>query len=129
MIPLALTAALAVASSAASLACKKTEEPVSREAGVSASGSPQAYDADAAAKEAADRRNRRTRLNQESCTIAAKHINVLHGRHETDPKGTLVLSQCLNSGNLAWYGCIMEAKTTEAISECNRTLLIVTSPR
>lgn len=123
MSSLALVAGVATLALAANPGCKRAEEPVSRDAGASAN------DPDAAAKEAADKRNRRTRLNQESCTIAAKHINVMHGRTETDPKGTLVLSQCLNSGNLAWYGCVMEAKTKEEISECNRTLLIVTGQR
>jgi hypothetical protein len=61
----------------------------------------------------------RTKLPHESCEAASKHANLVFGRAETDPKGTVMLSRCLQLGNLAWYSCVMEADAPAKISACS----------
>jgi hypothetical protein len=59
-----------------------------------------------------------------------KHINVVHGRKETDPGktetdslGLDLLSRCLAWGSLAWYRCEMAAKTAIETKDCTTRLL------
>lgn len=110
--------AIAMCGAAAALgSCsKKHEEPVSR---------PEAYvpsppPADASVDDAAVLRQWRKPLNSEGCETASKHANLVFGRGETDPKGAILLSRCLQLGNLAWYDCVMAAKAPAEISACSR---------
>ncbi|MBI5536231.1 MAG: hypothetical protein HY898_26145 [Deltaproteobacteria bacterium] len=103
------------------VACsKKHEEPESRP-GAHAPSS--AWAMDAGKEDGRVLKQWNTKLPHESCEDAAKHANLVFGRGETDPKGTVLLSRCLQLGNLAWYSCVMEANAPAQISACSNRYL------
>jgi hypothetical protein len=55
----------------------------------------------------------RQKLDPELCPKAGEQINKLSGRAPTDPKAINLVSLCLQTGNVAWYKCLLSA-TTEA---------------
>jgi hypothetical protein len=70
-----------------------------------------------------ERRDLRIRIGNEDCESAAKRVNRLHNRGETDLKGIEILSVCLKSGNLAWYRCVLDAPSADEVDGCSRRLL------
>ena len=99
------------------LSCsKKHEEPTSRPEAYQPSPMP----SDAGREDAAVLRRWRTHINNEACETAAKHANLVYGRGETDPKGAILLSRCLQLGNLAWYDCVMQATAPAQVSACSK---------
>ena len=65
-----------------------------------------------------------TRLDHELCETAAKRVNKLNGRPETDPAAINLLSTCLKYGNNAWYKCVLEAPNPAAIDACSKRWLV-----
>ena len=92
--------------------------------GPTASGSvPPASTYNDPAMDDAQRRDFHLRVGHEACEEGAKRINELEGISPTDPKGMRFVSACLRHGNIAWYKCILEAKTRPDAGTCNRRFL------
>jgi hypothetical protein len=69
-------------------------------------------------------RDARIRIDNTTCEAAAKQINVIYGRPETDPKAISLLSSCLRYGNVAWQLCIAAAKLPADVESCSHRLLV-----
>ena len=65
------------------------------------------------------------RINHELCEAASKRLNTLAGKPETDPnsKALYQLSLCLQVGNVAWYKCVLDAPSTDALEVCSKRFL------
>lgn len=63
------------------------------------------------------------KVGHEACEEGAKRINELEGLASTDPKGIRVIGACLQHGNVAWYKCVIQAKTRLEAGTCNRRFL------
>jgi hypothetical protein len=70
-----------------------------------------------------ERRDLRIRIAHEDCERAAKRINVLHNRPETDIKGIDIISICLKNGNMAWYRCVVDAPAADEADRCGQRYL------
>lgn len=93
---------------------------------VAAAASPASASASAPAASALTREEQRdlgARIPSELCEQAAKRVNVVAGRPETDKKGIEVLTRCLRLGNVAWYRCIVDASTPEDVRRCHSRFL------
>jgi hypothetical protein len=71
----------------------------------------------------AQRRDFHMKVGHEACEEGAKRINELEGIAPTDPKGMRFIGACLRRGNVAWYKCLLEAKTRLEAGTCNRRFL------
>jgi hypothetical protein len=70
-----------------------------------------------------ERRDLKIRIGNEDCEKAAKRINTLHNRPETDIKGIEILSLCLKAGNMAWYRCVLDASGPDDADTCAKRFL------
>ena len=70
-----------------------------------------------------ERRDVKIRIGSDDCERAAKRINALHNRPETDVKGIEILSLCLKAGNMAWYRCVLDAPGADDADACAKRLL------
>jgi hypothetical protein len=99
----------------------KVPEPVPSDSASAASASNDpAPPTSVKAKEAHERR---IGLQPDLCNEAAKRFNELNGRDPFDKKAMTVITLCLKHGNLAWYRCVLEAKTVDDAKSCNQRLL------
>lgn len=73
---------------------------------------------------AEERRDIRTRLDSTQCEAAAKHENAVRNLAQTDPRGIDLLASCLKRGNVAWFGCVLDANTVPGIQRCSLRLLL-----
>ena len=73
-------------------------------------------------------RDFRMHIAHEQCEDGAKLYNTLQGLSPTDPKGTMIVSVCLRAGNLAWYKCMLSAKTKDDGQTCTRRFLNLDNP-
>ena len=71
-----------------------------------------------------ERRDLGVRLQPDLCQEAAKKVNLVSGRPETDKKGVEVLTRCLRLGNVAWYRCLVSADTPANVQLCHTRLLL-----
>lgn len=65
----------------------------------------------------------RQKLDPELCPKAGEQINKLGGRAPTDPKALNIVSLCLQTGNVAWYKCVLSATSEAEGTSCNARLL------
>jgi len=65
----------------------------------------------------------RIRIAADLCPKAGEQVNKLEGRNPTDPKAVNQVSLCLQYGNVAWYKCLLNAKTAEEGRACTRRFL------
>ena len=70
-----------------------------------------------------ERRDLKIRIGNEDCEKAAKRVNSLHNRPETDLKGIEIVSMCLRAGNMAWYRCVLDAPGADEADACAKRFL------
>jgi hypothetical protein len=107
--------------------CNKTAE-LAHDSGFNPGGGASASAPSPAARPAStltpqERRDLKIRVGNEDCERAAKRINTLHNRSETDLKGIEILSSCLKLGNMAFYRCVLDARAADEADACMKRFL------